>query len=283
MSVQHEAVRAFLAVAGRGRTWRSGEALDRAIARRRPWPARPPRPVQGVDVALRQEGDWPLVRLVPRGATASTGTVLALHGGGYVFGPEAQHWTFWRALAAASGRTLVAPLFRPAPEGAAADTVPRVAAIARGLAAEGPLALLGDSAGGGIALAAAQLLAEEGLRPPLLLSAPWLDGSMTEPWRMERDPWLAAPGLRRAAEHYRGDLPIDHPFVSPLLGDLAGLGPITVASGTRDVLHRDALRLEERCPDPVRLLVGRGLLHNWPLLPIPEARAARRAFVDALR
>ncbi|MGT2425758.1 alpha/beta hydrolase fold domain-containing protein [Amnibacterium kyonggiense] len=134
-----------------------------------------------------------------------------------------------------------------------------------------------------MALAAAQLLAADGLRPPLLLSAPWLDGAVPSPWTAPRDPWLAAPGLRRAAELYRGDLPVEHPFVSPLHGDLHGLGPIVVASGTRDVLHRDALRLEERCPDPVRMVVGRGLLHNWPLLPIPEARRALRAFVDALR
>jgi hypothetical protein len=33
----------------------------------------------------------------------------------------------------------------------------------------------------------------------------------------------------------------------------------------------------------VQVLVGAGLLHNWPLLPIPEARAAVRAFADALR
>jgi acetyl esterase/lipase len=134
-----------------------------------------------------------------------------------------------------------------------------------------------------MALAAAQLLAQEGLRPPLLLIAPWLDGGVTDPWTTPRDPWLAPPGLRRAAELYRGDLPVEHPFVSPLLGALEGLGPVVAASGTRDVLHRDALRLETRAPSPVRVIVGEGLLHDFPLLPIPEARPVLRAFVDALR
>ena len=79
--------------------------------------------------------------------------------------------------------------------------------------------------------------------------------------------------------------PLDDPLVSPLLADLSGLGPVTAASGTRDVLHRDALRLEQQVPlaDGVRVLVGRGLLHNYPLLPVPEARPALAAFVDALR
>jgi acetyl esterase/lipase len=280
MSVQHQAVRAYLALTGRGRPFRSADALDRAVRRRDAWPASPPKPAPGIAVTVTEDDGWPVVRLVPNRAK---GAVVALHGGCYVFGPSPQQWTFWRTIAAASGRTVVVPLYRLAPEGTAAETVPHATRIARELAAEGPVALLGDSAGGGMALAAAQLLAAEGIRPPLLLSAPWLDGGVTQPWTTPKDPWLAAPGLRRAADLYRGDLPIDHPFVSPLLGDLGGLGPIVAASGTRDVLHRDALRLEERCPSPVRVLVGEGLLHNWPLLPIPEARRAQRAFVDALR
>jgi acetyl esterase/lipase len=279
VSVQHEAVRAFLAVTGAGRPWRSAEALDAAIRRRHDRPAAVPVPSPGVSVTRTDDDGWPVIRLEPRRAA---GTVVALHGGGYLFGPEPQHWALWRTIAAASGRTVVAPMYRRAPDGTAAVTVPHVAAMVRRLAEEGPVALLGDSAGGGMALAAAQLLAIDGLRPPLLLSAPWLDGGVTAPWTTPRDPWLAAPGLRHAADLYRGDLPIDHPFVSPLLGVLGGLGPIVAASGTRDVLHRDTIRLEERCPSPVRVLVGAGLLHNWPLLPIPEARRAVRAFVDVL-
>jgi acetyl esterase/lipase len=279
VSVQHEAVRAFLAVTGAGRPWRSAEALDAAIRRRHDRPAAVPVPSPGVSVTRTDDDGWPVIRLEPRRAA---GTVVALHGGGYLFGPEPQHWALWRTIAAASGRTVVAPMYRRAPDGTAAVTVPHVAAMVRRLAEEGPLALLGDSAGGGMALAAAQLLAVDGLRPPLLLSAPWLDGGVTAPWTTPRDPWLAAPGLRHAADLYRGDLPIDHPVVSPLLGVLGGLGPIVAASGTRDVLHRDTIRLEERCPSPVRVLVGAGLLHNWPLLPIPESRRAVRAFVDVL-
>lgn len=280
MSVQHEAVRAFLAVTGAGRPWRSAEALDAAIRRRAERPADQPRPSPGIAVTRTEEDGWTTVRLVP---PRSSGAVVALHGGAYLFGPEPQHWSLWRTIAAASGRTVVVPLYRRAPEGTAAETVPRVAAITRSLAEQGEVALLGDSAGAGMALAAAQLLAAAQIRPTLLLSAPWLDGGVTDPWTTPRDPWLGAPGLRHAADLYRGDLPVEHPFISPLFGELGGLGTIVVASGTRDVLHRDALRLEERCPSPVRVLVGEGLLHNYPLLPIPEAHAARRAFVDALR
>ena len=280
MSVQHQAVRAYLAVTGAGRPWRSAEALDRAIARRRERPTNRPKPSPGVSVTRTEDDGWTIVRLVP---PRPAGSVVALHGGAYLFGPESQHWALWRTIAVASSRTVVVPLYRRAPEGTAAETVPRVTEIVRRLAEEGPVAMLGDSAGGGMALAAAQLLAVDGLQPPLLLSAPWLDGAVPAPWTTPRDHWLGAPGLRRAAELYRGELPVEHPFVSPIKGDLRGLGPIVAASGTRDVLHRDTLWLEERCPSPVQVLTGEGLLHNYPLLPIPEARPVLRAWVDALR
>src|SRR4051812_29722805 len=179
MSVRHDAVRAYLVLTGRGRTWRSAEALDAAVQRRAAWPATPPKPSPGLVVAATRDDGWPVVRLVPPRAT---GSVVALHGGGYVFRPEAQHWAFWRTIALASRRTVIVPLYRLAPEGTAAETVPHVARLTRDLAGEGPVALLGDSAGGGMALAAAQLLAAEGLRLPLLLSAPLLDGAVSAPW-----------------------------------------------------------------------------------------------------
>lgn len=280
MSIQHEVVRAFMTLTGRQRPWRSAEALDRSIARRAPWPATPPPAGHGVDVVIGEDDGWRIVRLVP---PTHDGSVVALHGGAYIAGPEPQHWMFWRTIAVAAKRQVVVPLYRLAPEGTASVTVPHVVRIVEALAGEGPVALLGDSAGAGMALAAAQVLATQGIRPPLLFSAPWLDGAVSRPWTTPRDPWLAAPGLRRAADLYRAELPIGHPFISPLLGDLAGLGPIVAVTGTRDVLHRDTLRLEERCPDPVRVIVGQGLLHNPPLLPIPEARGFIRAYVDALR
>ena len=124
MSVRHDAVRAFITLSGRGRTWRSPEAVEEAIARRAPWPATAPTPSPGVVVARTADDGWPVVRLVPPRAS---GAVVALHGGAYVFGPEPQHWSFWRAIALASRRTVVVPLYALAPEGTAAETVPHVA------------------------------------------------------------------------------------------------------------------------------------------------------------
>ncbi len=117
------------------------------------------------------------------------------------------------------------------------------------------------------------------------LISPGLDLSLNNPdidGVQPHDPWLARDGTRVYVDHWRGELPIDHPLVSPLFADMAGLGPVTVFCGTRDIVLPDT-----------RLLVGKlteagvtvtyheeaGLLHVYPLTPTREGRMARSRIV----
>ncbi len=126
-------------------------------------------------------------------------------------------------------------------------------------------------------------------RPRLVLIAPWVDLTMSDELIDEtttRDPMLSMPRLRRAAELYYGDLPADDPRASPLFGGLEGLGPVTIFVGTRDLLLRDAQRLRDAAAAAGVLRdyhEGEGLIHVWPILPLPEARKARRAIVESIR
>ncbi|CAA9251611.1 MAG: Putative esterase, partial [uncultured Actinomycetospora sp.] len=127
--------------------------------------------------------------------------------------------------------------------------------------------------------------------PPLgrtVLIAPALDLRLTNPEIAlvePHDPWLARPGVHVAAALWRGELPLEDPLVSPLLTDHAGLGPLTVFSGTRDITHPDTCLLVERARAAgveVDLHEGAGLVHVYPLLPVPEGRAARAVIVRSL-
>ncbi|WP_309617242.1 alpha/beta hydrolase fold domain-containing protein, partial [Salinibacterium sp.] len=74
--------------------------------------------------------------------------------------------------------------------------------------------------------------------------------------------------------------------VSPLHGDLAGLGPITLFSGTRDIVHADTLRflpLAAAAGLEVDYHEGAGMLHNYPILPMPEGDVARAEIAAAIR
>ena len=99
------------------------------------------------------------------------------------------------------------------------------------------------------------------------------------------EPWLAPEGLRKVVELWRGALPVDDPMVSPINGDLTGLGPIMLFSGTRDILNADVKRLVQkaRATDcPLDYHEGPGLLHAWPVMPIPESKAARAIMAQAI-
>ncbi len=155
--------------------------------------------------------------------------------------------------------------------------------------------LLGDSAGGQIALSSAILLRDKGFfEQPcrLFLIAPALDAAMANPPEIPalepRDPWLSRPGIAEYVRYWRGGLSIDDPpLVSPLSAELTGLTALTIFTGTRDILNPpDAHLLARRATAAggvdADVIEGEGMVHVYPLLPIPEGRAARRRIVDAI-
>jgi len=140
---------------------------------------------------------------------------------------------------------------------------------------------MGDSAGGGLALAVAQALRERGHSPArLVLIAPWLDATVSHPDQpavARRDAMLTIDGLVEAARIYAGDVGLDDALVSPIHGEMTGLPPATIFTGTSDLLLPDSRRLLDACRaagTPCELVEGSAMQHVYPLLPIPEAKPA---------
>ena len=241
-----------------------------------------PPTLAGVTVERSEVDGWPVftVSAMPTGRTA-----LYLHGGSFVYQIAKQHWTLIADLVRTTGTTITVPIYPLAPAGTAATVIPAVAELAGTL---GEPVLIGDSAGGAIALGAAQILRDRGIRLRTILISPELDLTLTdpmlrkiEPW----DPWLAIPGAAVANELWAGDLPLTDPLVSPMFGSLEGLAPVTLFCGTRDMLHADATTFVTRAARagvPVDFHEARGMIHVYPLLPIPEGRAARDVIRAAL-
>jgi acetyl esterase/lipase len=89
-----------------------------------------------------------------------------------------------------------------------------------------------------------------------------------------RDPYLALTGLNEAARLYSGPLPRTDPRLSPISGDLTGLGNLTTYIGTRDVLLTDARRLRTLCTEqgvPLGYHEFEDMIHAWMIAAIPEA------------
>ena len=80
------------------------------------------------------------------------------------------------------------------------------------------------------------------------------------------------------AEAWRGELSLDDPMVSPIEGDMTGLGPVTVYCGSLDIVSPDVRLLVaklEAAGVPVTYREAPDLVHAYPLLPITEGRLAR--------
>jgi acetyl esterase/lipase len=160
----------------------------------------------------------------------------------------------WR-FAMAAEANLAAIDYRLAPEHPFPAALDDAAAAWRGLLDEGAdprhCAVVGDSAGGGLALALALRLRDEGgpLPAAVVALSPWTDLAITgESCRLNAaaDPVLNEPDLLPFAAQYRGGADPRNPYVSPLYGDPRGLPPTLLQVGSDEILRDDAERMAER-------------------------------------
>ena len=233
---------------------------------------------------------YPVVNLMPN-TTKPKGTIVMLHGGAYVRGPLAEHWRFADALVQGSGWQVILPIYPKAPQATVETALTWVNDILDDVLDQPkPVVLMGDSAGGGLALAIAiQRLQHHKTRPhQLFLLSPWLDIALRNPMiesLEHRDPILAREGLRSLGTKWSGSLSLDDPRVSPLKGLTMGLPPVTLWVGTEEIFYPDAQELHERASAlgiPVELRVGEGLFHCYPIFPIPEAKLEIEALIQRL-
>ena len=251
----------------------------------------PARTMRGLDVSEVDEVGFPVFDLKVAG-TAPTRTILYLHGGGFVGGIDRFHWRFVAALARSTGARLVVPAYPLTPTHTWRDSHPALLDLFERLAIESPrgVAIAGDSAGGGLALALAQQIAvSPGPQPTaLVLVSPWVDLAGTTPGTEQAaawDPWLKLSKLRLYGQWWAGEDDPARPEVSPLHGEHAGLPRTLVLCGTRDLLVpqvREAVRRAGAAGVPVTYREERDLIHVYPILPVPEARPALREIAEFL-
>lgn len=296
LSLQARAMHLLLRLVRRKRIYASAAALHAGIARTRqtgPAPL-PERLRRQLHVQQEQWLGCTVTTVAPRAGGAPGPCLLYLHGGAYCRPIHVRHWHFVHWLATGLGCTVMVPLYPLAPESACRHTVETVAALYRLFVQRHgvPAAFMGDSAGAGLCLATCMALrdAQAPLPHRLVLLTPWTDVATAQPGvhAAERlDPMLAIAGLREAGRIYAGELGLQHPWVSPVHGDLRGLPPMQVVLGSHDLLYLDGLALVDKARAsgvPVSLHIGQGMVHVWQLLPIPEAMRLRqhiRAFVQA--
>ena len=236
-------------------------------------------------------GGFPSYSIALRG-TAPARTILYLHGGGFMAPIDARHVHYATRLAKALDARIVLPDYPLAPEHSWRDSHDDLVELAERLATGGDLVIAGDSAGGGLTLAVAESLRDRGGPQPrrLLLISPWVDLTTSTPETAELDaidPWLFIGKVRAYAGWWAGTTAdLGRPEVSPGLGNLSGLPPTLMFSGTRDLLMPGCRLLVRRAAEAgwdLAYVEEPDLIHVYPILPfIPEARRAWRRTVDFL-
>src|SRR5262249_26882065 len=149
--------------------------------------------------------------------------VVAIHGGAFIFPPSIFHWLDYAVTAYQTGATFEVPIYPLLQQGGTAGTVvPKIAGLISSeiTAHSAPhVSVIGDSAGGNLALAAAEYLVVHGSAVPasMVLLSPWLDVAMTNPnIAFVQDPLLPVGTGQLIGKVWAGGLPVDNYMVSPL-------------------------------------------------------------------
>ena len=223
--------------------------------------------------------------------------VLYLHGGGYVVGSPASHREMAARLSAAAGARVLVIDYRLAPEHPFPAAVDDATAAYRWLLAQGVepsgAAICGDSAGGGLTVAALVALRDAGDPLPAagVCLSPWVDmealgESMTA--RAKLDLMVGRDGLLDSAAKYLAGADPRSPLAAPLYADLQGLPPLLIQVGTSETLYDDSTRLDERARAAgvdVTLQTWKEMVHVWHLFApmLPEGQQAIEAIGEYLR
>jgi epsilon-lactone hydrolase len=217
-----------------------------------------------------------------------TRAILFLHGGGYISGSIDSH----RHMIAQAGREARARTlalgYRLAPEHPFPAALDDAIAGYRFLLSQGfapeTIAVAGESAGGGLAVATLVSLHDAGEPLPACawLSSPWVDLTMTGAsirTKAAVDPLLSEPYLAELAKAYLNGTDPLNPLASPLHADLRGLPPMLIQVGSAEILLDDAVRLAGAAGAAdvrVTLEVWPDMIHAWHLF-YQQVAAGRRA------
>ena len=150
---------------------------------------------------------------------------------------------------------------------------------------------MGDSAGGGLALAFAQKLVKENAKvQPIknILFSPWLDLSMQNPKITQQehlDKILPIVGLITAGKKYAGGEDVSNYLLSPINGEIEGIGDTLVIYGTQELFYPDCKKLQEKSKSYKNFTFHEfpEMQHDWVIFPIPEAAQALDIAVDFIR
>ena len=223
--------------------------------------------------------------LTPKNVEKTDMVILYFHGGSYMAEITNQHWSFLEKVINNTGATVILPDYPLTPKHTYKDVFNMVEPLYNEIVSKidtNNLIVMGDSAGGGLALALEEKIANDTeennnestnykLPKKTILISPWLDvrlenTKIDEVQKLDKD--LNKETLKLAGIAYSGKDGLDSYLVNPIDGDLSELNNITIFTGTYDILNPDVHVLEEKAKEQeitINVKEYEGASHIWIL------------------
>lgn len=216
--------------------------------------------------------------------------ILQLHGGGYMGAVRNAYYVFAGLYNEVSkGCSVLTPDYRVAPENVYPAALEDAVASYQWLLEQGwfgeQIVVVGDSAGGGLAMALTMYLRDNDMPMPggLVTMSPWTDltasGESYET-NYTKDPLF---GNTKESLIYLSEYAGDHDkmdcYISPLFGDFRMFPPMLIQAGSIEMLLSDSESVAAKAKSQgvkVRLSVYEGMFHVFQMayLNIPESKKA---------
>jgi monoterpene epsilon-lactone hydrolase len=218
----------------------------------------------------------------------ANGAILYLHGGGYTMGSCNTHRALAARIAVSSQLPALLINYRLAPENpfpaALEDAIATYSWLVNHETEGASLFIVGDSSGGGLALAAAIILCDRKEHHPsgIVCISPWADLTMsgeTVKTCSNTDPLISLETSKLHASRYAPQQDLKSPLISPVFADLKGLPALLIQVGEHEILLNDSIRISENARlagVEVNLEVWDGMWHDWHMFAglMPESQMA---------
>lgn len=205
-------------------------------------------------------------RIFPNARQKEAPVLLYLHGGAFVSGMTNVHWKFLSRMVQDTHLEVIFPDYPLVPKTTYQEVLEMIETVYDRMIGCRECILIGDSAGGAIALSIAMKRAVEKKNGPMkvILISPWLDLTLNHPKIEEvqkQDKILNKTALKMIAKVYANTTELTNYLASPLYGPIHLLKEVIIFTGTFDILNPDVHRLKEK--GKIKVYETIGAPHIW--------------------
>ena len=205
--------------------------------------------------------------------------IIYIHGGGYYEDATKYHFKFIDNIVQNTDITIYMPIYEKLPKGNYKDAYKLLLALYSEIDSH-DIILMGDSAGGGLALGFYMFLEKSMIKLPkkLVLISPWVDVEMKNEdikKYIHKDTMLSKEGLIECGRLWANDINTNDFKISPINGEVKYINDLLLITGDREILFPDILLFHKKLKEnniKHKFIVGKNMNHVYPLLPIKEAK-----------